>query len=385
MSTQPALRAPVDRSAALDRLRGAALVAMLVHHLTEWLTGDARAVLPGWDGFVVTDVAAIAFFVAAGASMALFVASRRGRGMARWRVSAQVLRRYGLLVPIGLALDWVLWRNPAMFGVLEALGACVVLGAAVVAIVPDRWLPAAAALTVVGGVAVERLVSGSGAWIAREVLAGKFPLLTYLGFVLIGAAAARAGWYRDRRWVAAVALGLTASTVVMVVAGIEPDRYPGDVRFVLPGLAGTAIAYAAAQAPWQRWLAPLDRVVRRAAAHTLGIFVAHYVVYGALRQAGLLGDVPGAAAVPIAVAVTVFACLIAPRVPQLPWSLRTGVRAKGRAPATGRPDPRPTPAAHGPGDAAPRPPEPGAAGRGPGARHPATTASPAARGSGSVR
>jgi hypothetical protein len=338
MSTHPDLRAPVDRSAALDRLRGAALVAMLVHHLTDWLTGDGRAVLPGWDGFVVTDVAAVAFFVAAGASMALFVASRRERGMARWRVSAQVLRRYGSLVPIGLALDWALWRNPAMFGVLEALGACVVLGAAVVAIVPDRSLPTAAALAVAGGVAVERLVSGSEAWIAREVLAGKFPLLAYLGFVLVGAAAARTGWYRDRRWVAGVALGLTAATAVMVVAGVEPDRYPGDVWFVVPGLAGTALAYAAAQAPWQRWLAPLDRVVRRAAAHTLGIFVAHYVVYGALRQAGLLGDVPGAAAVPAAVAVTVFACLIAPRVPQLPWSLRTGLRRTGRAPAAGRSD-----------------------------------------------
>ena len=352
MSTHPDLRAPVDRSAALDRLRGAALVAMLVHHLTDWLTGDGRAVLPGWDGFVVTDVAAVAFFVAAGASMALFVASRRDRGMGRRRVSAQVLRRYGALVPIGLALDWALWRNPAMFGVLEALGVCVVLGAAVVAIVPDRWLPTTAALAVVGGVAVERSVAGSGAWIAREVLAGKFPLLTYLAFVLIGAAAARTGWYRDRRWVAGVASGLTAATAVMVVAGVDPDRYPGDVRFVVPGLAGTALAYAAAQAPWQRWLAPLDRVVRRAAAHTLGIFVAHYVVYGVLRRAGLLGEVPGAAAVPIAVAVTVFACLIAPRVPQLPWSLRTGVRRTGRAPAAGPSDPRPTPAAPGPGDTA---------------------------------
>jgi hypothetical protein len=326
MSTPLDRRAPVDRSAALDRLRGAALVAMLVHHLTDWLTGDARAVLPGWDAFVVTDIAAVAFFVAAGASMALFVASRRGRGMARWRVSAQVMRRYGLLVPIGLALDWALWRNPAMFGVLEALGVCVVLGAAVVAVVPDRWLPSAAAVAVVVGVSVERLLAGSGAWIAQEVLAGKFPLVTYLGFVLVGAAAARTGRYRDRGWVAGAALGLTAATVVLVVGGVEPDRYPGDVRYVVPGLAGTAVAYAAAQAPWQRWLAPLDRVVRRAAAHTLGIFVAHYLVYGALRQAGLLGDLPGVAAVPIAVAVTVFACLVAPRVPQLPWSLRTGAR-----------------------------------------------------------
>ena len=37
----------VGRILALDRLRGLALVAMVVHHMTEWLTGDARAILPG--------------------------------------------------------------------------------------------------------------------------------------------------------------------------------------------------------------------------------------------------------------------------------------------------------------------------------------------------
>jgi uncharacterized membrane protein len=145
-STAPA------RHDALDRLRGAALVMMLVHHLVDWLTRDARAVLPGWPSFAVTDVAAVAFFLAAGASMALFVASRRQRGMPRGRVAAQVLRRYGLLVPIGLALDWLLWRNLFMFGVQEALGLAVVLGAAVVALVPDRWLPVAAVATLVAGI-----------------------------------------------------------------------------------------------------------------------------------------------------------------------------------------------------------------------------------------
>src|SRR5215510_3739974 len=110
----PAPPAPpaVGRVLALDRLRGLALVAMVVHHLTDWLTGDARAVLPGWSSFAVTDVAAPAFFVAA----------RGRRGMTRPRVAAEVMRRYGLLVPIGLAFDWLLWRHPAMFGVIEALG-----------------------------------------------------------------------------------------------------------------------------------------------------------------------------------------------------------------------------------------------------------------------
>jgi uncharacterized membrane protein len=369
MSTDTTTRAPADRSAALDRLRGAALVAMVVHHLTDWLTGDARAVLPGWPSFVVTDVAAVAFFVAAGASMALFVASRRGRRMSRGRVAAQVLRRYGLLVPIGLALDWLLWRSPTMFGVLEALGVCVVLGAAVAAAVPTRLLPAVAGATLVAGIVVERLAGGSGAWLAREVLAGKFPVVTYLGFVLVGVAAARTGRYRDPRWVARVTLAAVAATVALVAAGLVPDRYPGDVRFVVPGLAGTAAVYALGRLPWHRALAALDRVLRRAASHTLGIFVAHYVLYAAFRHTGVLGTVPGAVAVPAAVATSVTACLLAPRVPQPPWSLRTGFRSV-RPPA--RQGPAPTPAAPGPRGAAGRGPEPAPAGRDPGARCPAT-------------
>src|SRR5262245_30162554 len=237
----------MQRWSALDRLRGVALAGMLIHHLADWMTGDARAVLPGWRSFTVTDVAAVAFFVAAGASMALFVSSRRARGLSRRRVSAQVLRRYGLLVPIGMALDWVLWRHPTMFGVLEALGVAVVVAAAVVAAFPDRLLPAAAAFTVAGGIVVEHLADGRASWWFDEFLAGKFPIVTYIGFVLVGAAAVRSGRYADERWaVSAAAVGV-AATVVLLVAGVAPDRYPGGLGFVIPGLAGTAIVYAVAQ------------------------------------------------------------------------------------------------------------------------------------------
>jgi surface polysaccharide O-acyltransferase-like enzyme len=320
----------MQRWSALDRLRGVALVGMLIHHLTDWMTGDARAVLPGWRSFAVTDVAAVAFFVAAGASMALFVSSRRARGMSRRRVSAQVLRRYGLLVPIGMALDWVLWRHPTMFGVLEALGVAVVVAAAVVAAIPDRLLPAAAAFTVVGGMVAERLATGHGGWWADELLAGKFPIVTYVGFVLVGAAIVRSGRYADERWAMGAAAVGVAATVTLLVAGVAPDRYPGDLAFVIPGLAGTAIVYALAQT---EVLGSIDPVIRRAAAHTLGIFVAHYAIYAALRQLGLRGDIPGLVAVPLALGITAVACLLAPRVPQPPWSARTGRRRPRPVPA----------------------------------------------------
>lgn len=323
---------PAARFDALDRLRGVALVAMLVHHLTEWQTGDARAVLPGWRSFSLTDAAAVAFFVAAGASMALFVSTRRRRRVARWRVAAQVLRRYGTLVPIGLALDWAFWRNPLMFGVLEALGVTVVLAAIVAVAVPRRALPAATAAVLVAGVWSERAVEGVPAWWADEAVGGKFPIVTYLGFVLVGVVAVRTGWYAGRRRVFAVASVAVLTTVAMLADGVVPDRYPGDVPFVVPGLTITVIAYALGQRSWPRALAGLDTVLRRAAAHTLGIFIGHYAIYGLLRNQEMLGAIDGAIAVPVAVVVAAALCLAAPRVPQLPWSLRTGHRPQPARP-----------------------------------------------------
>lgn len=332
------------RSGALDRLRGVALAAMLVHHLVDWSTGDARAVLPGWRSFALTDAAAVAFFVAAGASMALFVASQRRRGVRRALVAARVLRRYGMLVPIGLTLDWVMWRDVAMMGVLEVLGLAVVAGAAVAAVVPRRALPGVAALVVVAGVLSERAAAGQGTWLAEEVIAGKFPLLTYLGFVLVGVAAVRTGWYASRRRVFAGAALALVATLAMIADGLVPARYPGDVTFVVPGLAVTILVYAAGQHPWPRALRGVDAVVRGASAHTLGIFLGHYAIYAVLRHQGLMGGIEPAVAVPAALLATAALCLVAHRVPQLPWSLRTGRRrqpapepAPERAPAAAPP------------------------------------------------
>src|SRR4051794_1210948 len=94
------------RLPGLDRLRAAALLLMIVHHVVEWLAGDARRVPPRWRWFAVTDTAAPAFAVACGASLQLFVAGRRRRH-AIGRVAREVARRYGLLVPIGMALGAV--------------------------------------------------------------------------------------------------------------------------------------------------------------------------------------------------------------------------------------------------------------------------------------
>jgi peptidoglycan/LPS O-acetylase OafA/YrhL len=340
---------PPARSPALDRLRGIALVAMLVHHLTEWLTGDARAVLPGWRSFVVTDVAAVAFFCAAGASMALLASGRRRRGAPRAGVAAEIARRYGLLVPIGVALHWLLWRDAFTFGVLEALGVAVVVAAAVVAAVPGRFLTAAAVATLVLGAWCERVADGRGGAV-EEVIGGKFPLVTYVGFVLVGAAVVRGGRLADRRWAAAALVTTVAATVAVVASGIAPDRYPGGISFVVPGLAGTAVAWGVGHLRWPTWFGAVDRALRQAGLRAFGIFVAHYALLGVLRHAGITGTVTPAVAVAVALLVTVALCVVAPLVPELPWSLRRGTRARrptDRATAAGAAGHPPDPATAG--------------------------------------
>lgn len=329
----------MPRIAALDRLRGIALVGMLLHHVVAWLTAtDGRDVLPGWDGFVLTDVAATAFFVAAGMSAALLVASRRRREVPPLRIAGLLLRRYGLLVPLGIGLRWVLGWNTDGFGVLEALGVTVLLATAVAAVLPARLEPLAAVGLLAAGMQLERVLYERTDWLSAELLAGKFPLLTYVGFVLVGIAAVDSRRHQSRGWaLAAVGVGGLAF-VALLAAGLEPDRYPGDLRFVIPGLAGTAVAYAVAQRTWSRVAAPVDSLVRSAAAHTLGIFLAHYILFEVGDRLGLTGPVSPPVAVLAAVALTLFLCAVAPRVPPLPWSPRTGWRRPAPAP-----DAAPTP------------------------------------------
>jgi hypothetical protein len=97
---------------------------------------------------------------------------------------------------------------------------------------------------------------------------------------------------------------------------------------VVPGLAGTVAAYAVAQLGWPTWLGPVDRLVRTAAAHTLGIFLAHYALYYVVDRTGIAGTVPGAVALPLGMFTALVLAAVAPRAPQPPWSLRTGSRRR---------------------------------------------------------
>lgn len=313
----------MPRVTALDRLRAVALLLMLVQHLTDWLHGDPRSVLPGWDGFVLTDVCAPAFTVAAGASGVLMVEAlhRTGRGS----IDATVVRRYGLLVPLGIAVHWVLWGDPLSWGVLETLGTVVVVSTLLARRVPVPVVGGAAAVALVVGPLVAEAMNGHD--VVRRALGPGFPLVTYLGFALVGATGARLVLDGDDRAPEALLLGglLTLVVAVTTAAGLPPDRHPGTVTgLVLPGLAGTLLLYGALA----RWSAPavVEAVLGPAARHTLGIFVGQYALYLAMRASGVLHVVPAAPSVALAVVGAVAMALVAPLVPPLPWSPRTGWR-----------------------------------------------------------
>lgn len=325
----PAATTGNGRIPGLDRLRAAALLFMLVHHFVEWLSkGDARAVLPGWRYFAVTDLAAPAFAVAAGASLHLFVQARRRRGRTGASLHRAVLRRYGLLVPIGMAIGAVVFGSPLSFGVLECLGVATVAGYAVTQTLPPVGVAIAAVAALAADLAVGPLVAG---WdhgsLAYRVLRGTFPVAAYTGFVLVGMLGAMALRGRDRPRQALVAgLLLAAASSFMAAGGDVPDRYPAGPAFVVPGLAGTFLVYALVAGWAPRPGNPLDRLARNAAAHTFGLFIGHHAVLVAARA--WLPPLPPIVALAAAVALTVLLALAAPRVPLPPWTPRRGWAAR---------------------------------------------------------
>jgi len=315
------------RIPALDRLRAVALAMMVVHHLTKWLSAaDPRRVLPGWDGFALTDVAAPAFTVAAGASGVLWALRRPTR-------ARTVVRRYGLLVPTGMLLQYLFTSGTLLdWGVLQALGTGVVISTLLVLALRTRGEAAMAGATaalagvaLLAGPVIEVAVDGvdDGGW-AATILGGTFPAITYTGLALVGATGGVLLRRDPSRGTLALAAGvaLAAVTVGLVALGHPPDRYPGGPTFLAPGLAGTLLLFGALD----RWRFP-----SAFGHHALGIFIAHYAGFWVAARFGARGALDPMAAVVIGVLATVVLAVVAPRVPPLRWSPRTGWRQKRRA------------------------------------------------------
>lgn len=337
-SPQESAPTPVSPTApprwvALDRVRAVSLLLMLFHHFTRWFSGADRSVLPSLGTMTITDVAAPAFAITAGASVVLFSRARRARHGTGGEV-ATVLRRYGLLIPIGVILVWVVSGDPLEFGVLQMLGLTTLAAyagwrAAGVAGTAALALGGLLAGPVVEAAADSRLADDS---FAHNLFGDIFPLVTYLGFVALGAAVAA---WRIRpprtRTVVASLLVLAMPVVTLLAIGARPSRYPGGAAFVLVSLVGTGLLYLVLQIWSPRPGHVADRVLRGAARHTFGVYVGHYGVFVALDRLDV-PDVPVPAGMALAAVGAVAIALAAPHVPPLPFSPR-GVRR--RQPAAG--------------------------------------------------
>lgn len=306
---------------------------MLVHHLIGWYGQDPRGVLPGWEGFAITDVAAPAFTITLGASVPLLLASRRRRGVEGRALFGTVVRRYGLLIPIGIALRAAAGFDLGRTGVLETLGLAALITAAIAVATASetaRWVVAVGTVTVAPW--IERAAETRTDWVSTHLLTGTFPLVAYVGLALLGAAAVPALGRGVQRRPAAVAATIgIAATCLLLVAGEAPDRYPGGASFLVPGVTGTLLLYLAVTSPRLKASSHLGQLLQRAGAHTFGVFVGHYGIYIALRETGLLHVLADSVAAAAALVTTAALVWIAPRVPTPPWSPRTGWRPSAPA------------------------------------------------------
>lgn len=311
-AARPAMASPAPvRWGSLDVLRGVALVAMITHHFLDWTGGEARQRLPGFEAFALTDLAAPAFALGAGAAAFLVGQKiRPGASHVRgadidaspqaqpdWGRALQAGWRWGQVLLLGLAIDIAVGGGIDGGGVLPTLallGAVVTAASAVGFTRPVGWWGLAAACAALA-VPAKGLLSGG---FVAELVSGSFSIVVYGTFAAAGAALAAgsrgAGEGALPLWPAAsatVVVGALAAWLIPPLAaeGLwTPRRHPGDLAFTVWGLAASLALWALVRA----FVSADTRVgaaLARAGQRTLLVFGAHYVVKLALQHTDLQG------------------------------------------------------------------------------------------------
>jgi len=294
---------PAGRWPALDAFRGLALCMMIVHHLAEWTGGRARHRIVGFEGFAVTDLAAPAFALGAGAAAFLVGQQIRAAGAPwsslSWRRARRALRRYGEVLALGLAIDIAVGGGIDGGGVLPtlaALGALVTLGSLAGLVHPAAWWGIAA----VCAVTAIPVTSANPEGLVAQLWAGSFSIVVYGVFAAAGAALAAGARGRGE---GALPL-LPAATAVLVFGGVvawvapaqtapdglwPPARHPGGLAFTTWGLAGSLVLWAVVRVVVPR-LGRVGAGLTRAGRRTLLVFGLHYLVKLALQHGGWQGE-----------------------------------------------------------------------------------------------
>jgi uncharacterized membrane protein len=315
-ATAPPAR--TGRFDGLDRMRGVALLFMLLHHLLSWTKGGVRArPVLGWiDDMAITDLAAPMFAMGAGAA-AVLVGGRRPVG--DWSGFRAGARRWAVIAGWGVLIGISTDGDLDSFGVLESLAvAGVVLSALLVVHRPTvtQWLGLAVLATAAAPLVLEhvRLGETPGPVALVDAVAGTFPVVSYLALALWGATVAAALGREERPLallgLAAVAAAAFAAWIATGHDGWSPDRGPAILPFLLPGVVATLGLWAVVA-----WL-PTGRITNgfaRAGTRTLPVFVGHYAIRLVIDTGGWLGTLDGpvwtGAAVAAAVGIFVVAAL----------------------------------------------------------------------------
>jgi hypothetical protein len=292
-----------SRFDGLDRLKAVALWAMLLHHLLAWTVGDARHLL-GDGQAAVTDLAAPAFAVAAGAGAAIVgrrLRERDGAGTAR------VLGRWAVIAAWGVALGVRGDGAVDSVGVLEILavvGVVITVAARWAGPGAAAWAGIAAALTVASLPVIDAAADAGGWWYAA--LGHRFPAVSYVAMGAAGAAVVTALGARerlDRLVVAGAGATVLLAALGLLGAGAWPvDRYPSGPAFIVPGVAAAVVTWAAVAALPS---SALTRGMQRAGQRTLVVYVGHHAVRVVLDAGGWYQTLDGPGWIAGVVALTV--------------------------------------------------------------------------------
>lgn len=239
----------------VDVARALALLGMMATHVggiadqVDWSD-------PGTWAAVAHGRSSSLFAVLAGVSIGLTSGRTAPPGPPRiGRVRARLAVRAVVVVAVGLLL---MALGTPVYVILPTYGVLFLLAVPVLR-VRARWLLVLAAVCAVASpvvaIGIAPLYAGAGTW---EVQLGLvYPVVTFLAYVLVGLALARAGLEARRTQVVVLASG-TVAAVVAYFVGNAVAPVPADAGFAFPGVPYAGEGSTAAEAAAQLFLSPRD-------------------------------------------------------------------------------------------------------------------------------
>lgn len=322
------------RIVAIDALRGLALILMALDHAATFVRTGLQAETYGgqpallesashWLSGLLTNLAAPAFWLLSGVSVALFAAGRRRAGDSEWEITRFLLIRAGVILLLDLTIcEWAWLRHHTPYlHVLLSLAISIAL-LSVLRLLPVRLFTALTALLLLGYQALLPWIVSLGqpslglallfSYNVDTYPAVEFSILgwsglTWLGF-LLGQGLASPTFRRPRSW-AALGAGLLGLWLALRLAGGYGDLVPYTAgqpwhSFLIMSKTPPALTFFAFNLGlgallmslflrWSAWLEqPLMRWLVVCGQVSLFFFVMHIVVYGLLGRAVLALDLP---------------------------------------------------------------------------------------------